>query len=142
MSALAASVRKVEPMIRVPNVRQTVEWYRAIGFELEGAHEIDTDAAWAGMSLGGAYIMFVPRGTQTTEREVNLWFMTDRIDDLYEAMKQRQLERATAVLAGATPEIPEARFTGDIHDTFYGQREFSILDLNGYELNFAQPVKG
>jgi ankyrin repeat protein len=141
MSALTGSVHRVEPMIRVPNVRQTVEWYGAIGFELEGAHEIDTDAAWAGMSLGGAYLMFVPRGTPHAEREVTLWFMTDRIDDLYDTMKQRQLERATAILAGATPEIPEARFTGDIHDTFYGQREFSILDLNGYELNFAQPLK-
>jgi len=141
MAALAASVRKVDPMIRVPNVRQTVEWYRAIGFELEGAHEIDTDAAWAGMSLGGAHVMFVPGGTPSMERQVSLWFTTDRIDDLYEAMKQRQLERAAAVLAGAATGIPEARFTGDLHDTFYGQREFSIVDLNGYELNFAQPIE-
>ena len=141
LAALGASVRKLDPMIRVPNVCQTVEWYRAIGFELEGAHEIDTDAAWAGMSLGGAHVMFVPGGTPSMERQVSLWFMTDRIDDLYEAMKRRQLERAAAVLAGAAIGIPEARFTGDLHDTFYGQREFSIVDLNGYELNFAQPLK-
>ena len=36
---------------------------------------------------------------------------------------------------------PQARFASDLHDTFHGQREFSIVDLNGYELNFAQPVK-
>jgi ankyrin repeat protein len=141
ISGLAASVTTVHSMIRVPNVRETVEWYRAIGFELEGAHELDTEAAWAGMSLGGAYIMFVSRGTANAQREVSFWFRTNRIDDLYDALKGRQLERAKAVLAGATPEIPEARFTGDIHDTFYGQREFSIVDLNGYELNFAQPSK-
>jgi ankyrin repeat protein len=141
ISALASSIARANPMIRVPNVRATVEWYRAIGFELEGAHEIDTEAAWAGMAFGGAYLMFVPRGTRNADREVSLWFMTDRIDDLYDALKRRQLERASAVLAGATPEIPEARFTGDIHDTFYGQREFSIIDPNGYELNFAQPLK-
>jgi catechol 2,3-dioxygenase-like lactoylglutathione lyase family enzyme len=128
-------------MIRVPNVRATVEWYRAIGFELEGAHEIDTEAAWAGVAFGGAYLMFVPRGTSNADREVSLWLMTDRIDDLYDALKRRQLERARAVLSGTAPEIPEARFTSDIHDTFYGQREFSIVDLNGYELNFAQPLK-
>lgn len=141
VSALAASVKKVNPMIQVPNVRETVKWYRSIGFELEGQHEIDTDAAWAGLSFGGAYIMFVPRGTKNVEREVSFWVMTNRIDDLYQALKRRQLERASAVLAGATPEIPEARFTSDIHDTFYGQREFSIVDLNGYELNFAQELK-
>jgi ankyrin repeat protein/catechol 2,3-dioxygenase-like lactoylglutathione lyase family enzyme len=140
MSALAQRITRVNAMIRVPNVRETVAWYRALGFELDGAHELDTDAAWAGMSFGGAYLMFVPRGTRDTGREVSFWFMTDRVDDLYDALKQRQLERARSVLSGAAPEVPEARFTGDIHDTFYGQREFSIIDLNGYELNFAQPL--
>jgi ankyrin repeat protein/catechol 2,3-dioxygenase-like lactoylglutathione lyase family enzyme len=141
VSALAASVTTLQVMMRVPNVRQTVEWYRAIGFVLEGAHEIDTDAAWAGVSLGGAYLMFVPAGAANADREVSFWLMTNRIDDLYDALKTRQLERAKAVMAGAAPDFPEARFTGDIHDTFYGQREFSIVDLNGYELNFAQPLK-
>lgn len=141
MPALAASVTRVNPMIQVPDVRATVEWYQSIGFQLEGAHQIETDEAWAGLSFGGAYLMFVPRGTKNAEREVSFRFRTDRIDDLYQALKRRQLERATAVLAGATPEIPEARFTSDIHDTFYGQREFSIVDLNGYDLNFAQPLK-
>jgi uncharacterized glyoxalase superfamily protein PhnB len=139
--ALGASVRRLEPMMQVPNVREAVEWYQAIGFKLEGEHEIDTAAAWAGMSLGGAYIMFGPWGTKNAQREVSFWFMTDRIDDLYQTLKQRQLERASAVLAGRDPKIPEARFTSDIHDTFYGQREFSIVDLNGYELNFAQEPK-
>jgi ankyrin repeat protein/uncharacterized glyoxalase superfamily protein PhnB len=139
--ALGASVKRLEPMMQVPNVREAVEWYQAIGFKLEGQHEIDTAAAWAGMSFGGAYIMFGPWGTKNAQREVSFWFMTDRIDDLYQTLKQRQLERASAVLAGRDPAIPEARFTSDIHDTFYGQREFSIVDLNGYELNFAQELK-
>ena len=141
ISALAASITTVQPMMRVPNVRETIEWYRAIGFELEGAHEIDTDVGWAGMSFGGAYLMFVPRGAATVDHLVSLWLMTTRIDDLYDALKSRQLERAKTVMAGAAPAFPEARFTSDIHDTFYGQREFSIIDLNGYELNFAQALK-
>jgi ankyrin repeat protein len=141
ISALAPSVTTIQPMVRVPNVRETIEWYRAVGFELEGAHEIDTDAAWAGMSFGGAYLMFVPRGTAKADHEVSFWLMTTRIDDLYDALKRRQLERAQTVMAGATPAFPEARFTSDIHDTFYGQREFSIVDLNGYELNFAQALR-
>ncbi|HET6701234.1 MAG TPA: ankyrin repeat domain-containing protein [Gemmatimonadaceae bacterium] len=140
IAALAKSITSADVMIRVPNVRETVEWYRAIGFTLDGAHEIDTDAAWAGMSLGRACVMFVPRGTRMADRDVSLWLMTERIDDLYDALKRRQLERAKAVLSGATPDVPEARFTSDLHDTFYGQREFSIVDLNGYELNFAQPL--
>jgi ankyrin repeat protein/catechol 2,3-dioxygenase-like lactoylglutathione lyase family enzyme len=139
-SGLGDSITTVHPMIRVPNVRETIEWYRGIGFQLEGAHELDTDAAWAGMSFGGAYLMFVPGGTPNPARDVSLWLRTSRIDDVYTALKQRQLERARAILAGETPGIPEARFTADIHDTFYGLREFSIVDLNGYGLNFAQSL--
>jgi len=85
--------------------------------------------------------MFTPRGKNEAHHEVSLWLMTDRIDDLYQLFKQRQLERARGILAGAEAATPQARFTSDLHDTFYGQREFSIVDLNGYELNFAQPVK-
>ena len=139
--AVAASVKRLDVMIPVPDVRATVDWYRAIGFELEGAHELDSDAAWAGLSFGGCYLMFIPRGTAATRREVSLWLMTDRIDDLYELFKRRQLERARQLLAGTATATPQARFTSDLHDTFYGQREFSIVDLNGYELNFAQPIK-
>jgi ankyrin repeat protein len=139
--ALTASVKRLDVMIPVPDVRATVDWYRSIGFELEGAHELDSDAAWAGMSFGGCYLMFVPRGTAATRREVSLWLMTNRIDDLYQLFKQRQLERARGLLTGTEAATPQARFTSDLHDTFYGQREFSIVDLNGYELNFAQPMK-
>jgi ankyrin repeat protein/catechol 2,3-dioxygenase-like lactoylglutathione lyase family enzyme len=141
MSALAASVKKVDAMIRVPDVRATVDWYRSIGFELAGQYEIDSDAAWAGLSLGGCFLMLVPSGTKNAEREVSFWFRTDRVDDLYQLLKRRQLERASAVLAGTAPAIPEARFTADLHDTFYGEREFTIVDLNGYELTFAQELK-
>ena len=141
LAALSERVQRLEVMIQVPNVRQAVTWYRSIGFTLEGEHEVDTEAAWAGVSLGGVYIMFGPRGTRSDEREVSFWIRTDRIEDIYNHLKRRQLERAAAVLAGPSPEVPEARFTSDIHDTFYGQREFSIIDLNGYELNFFQVLK-
>jgi hypothetical protein len=72
---------------------------------------------------------------------VSFWLRTERVDDLYQLLKRRQLERASAVLAGSAPEIPETRFTADLHDTFYGLREFTIVDLNGYELTFAQELK-
>ena len=72
---------------------------------------------------------------------VSLWFRTDRIDDLYTHLKQRQLARARAMLAGETTDYPDVRFTLDLHTAFYGQREFGILDLNGVQLMFAQAVQ-
>ena len=41
------------------------------------------------------------------------------------------------VTAGA-----EARFAQDLHDAFYAEREFTIVDLNGYHLTFAQTLMG
>jgi hypothetical protein len=71
-----------------------------------------------------------------------LWIRTERVDELYRALNQRQLDRASAVLAGSLPAFPEARFKQGLHDTFYGEREFTIVDPNGYELTFCRSIKG
>ena len=140
VSALAGRISRLEVMLSVPNVRAAVDWYTSIGFHLDGSFDIDGPAAWAGVSFGSACVMLVPHGTAAARREASLWLRTDRIDDVYRLLKDRQLERASTVLAGAEPTYPEARFKQDLHDTFYGQREFCIVDLNGYELIFCQAV--
>lgn len=71
---------------------------------------------------------------------MSLWFRTDRIDDLYSVLKRRQLERAREELTGETSDGPEVRFSVDLYSAFYGQREFGILDPNGVELMFSQPI--
>jgi ankyrin repeat protein len=142
MSSLASSVKRIAPMISVPDVRATVEWYRSIGFELEGAFEDDGVMNWAGVYFGGAYIMLVPsRESTVRQRDVHFWLHTNRVDDLYQAFKRRQLDHASEELAGQPPSsLPSARFQGDIYNAFYGQREFTIVDPNGYELTFSQSI--
>jgi ankyrin repeat protein len=140
LSALAGNVRRIDPAIRVADMRATIAWYCAIGFTLTGQHALDTPAAWAGLSLGDCFLMLVPGGTPAGAREISFWLRTDRVDELYRALKQRQLDRASAVLAGAEPAEPEARVVHDLHDAFYGEREFTIVDLNGYHLTFAQAI--
>jgi ankyrin repeat protein len=142
VSEVAASVRRVDAMIAVPDVGATVEWYRSIGFELEGTHETERGVDWAGLSFGGCYLMLVPSGTKSARREVSFWFRTTRVDELYQLLRGRQLERTRAVREGRQPDVPEARFTQDLHDAFYGEREFTLVDLNGYELTFAQSLDG
>ena len=141
MAELSKSIKKYDTMISVPNVRATAEWYQSIGFTLEGAHEIDTNEAWAGLSFGNCFLMLVPGGIPAARHPVSFWYRTDRIDDLYQLLKKRQLDRASAVLAGETPDFPEIKFRQDIHDAFYGEREFAIVDLNGYELFFVQALQ-
>ena len=128
-------------MISVPNVRTAVDWYKSIGFQLEGEQEIDTNAAWAGLSFGGWFLMLVPGGTSNTRQAVSFWLRTDGVDDLYQVLKQRQMERSAAILRNEKSDIPEARFVQDLHNAFYGEREFAIVDLNGYELHFVQAIE-
>ena len=142
ISSIAASVKRISPMISVPDVRATIEWYKSIGFELEGAFEEEGVVNWAGVYFGGAYMMFVPSRDEIVRHDVQFWLYTSRIDDLYQTFKQRQLDRASEELAGKASSLPPARFKGDIYDTFYGQREFTIVDPNGYELTFSQPIGG
>jgi hypothetical protein len=85
--------------------------------------------------------MLVPGGIPASRHAVSFWYRTDRIDDLYQLLKKRQLDRASALLAGKVAEFPEIKFKQDIHDAFYGEREFAIVDLNGYELFFVQALE-
>lgn len=142
-SSLSASIGKLTPMLAVPNMDATVAWYQSIGFELTGSHGGDGKLDWASVRFGAAEIMFSPStdAWRDTTSALNLWIRTDRLDDLYALLKQRQLERARAALAAEPADEPEVRFTGDLYTAFYGQREFSIRDPNGVELSFYQELE-
>jgi hypothetical protein len=73
--------------------------------------------------------------------DVSLWFYTDKVDDLYQLLKARQLEAAQATLAGDPGDHQGIEFVEDINNTVYGAREFGIRDLNGYILYFIQLVE-
>jgi catechol 2,3-dioxygenase-like lactoylglutathione lyase family enzyme len=111
MARLADSIRKGVPMISVPDVAVTLDWYASIGFRELERHEED-----GVVDLGKA---------ESGPHDVSLWFYTDRVDELYQLLKSRQLE-----------------FAEEIYDTFYGAREFGIRDLNEYALYFIQPLAG
>ena len=145
LSALSASINELTPMVSVPDVAATVAWYRWLGFELVGTNreEGEGELGWARVRLGAADVMFVPSTAPWRSRTngTSLWFRTDRLDDLYAHLKQRQLERARAMLAGEATDARNVRFTLDLYTAFYGQREFGILDPNGIQLMFAQAVE-
>ncbi|MEX2302174.1 MAG: hypothetical protein WD733_14640 [Bryobacterales bacterium] len=71
---------------------------------------------------------------------MSLWFYTDRVDDLYQALKARQMQAVQAALAGDSANQKGIEFVEEIYDAFYGAREFGIRDLNGYNLFFIQPA--
>lgn len=142
LSTRNASIGKITPMLAVPDLEATVAWYQAVGFELGGIHEEGGKLDWVSLSFGDAEIMLVPAGDPWRQPTsvLSLWIRTDRLDDLYAILRHRQLERARAALAGQTSDTPDVPFTLDLHNAFYGQREFGIRDPNGVELMFCQPL--
>jgi ankyrin repeat protein/uncharacterized glyoxalase superfamily protein PhnB len=135
MAALARSVKKGVPMIYVPDVALALDWYAAIGFTEQSRYEDSGVVNFGFMSFGGAEIMFNVHG-KPGAHGVSLWFYTDQIDSLYQALKSRQLDAARAALEGQTSPVNGIVFQQDIEDMFYGARQFAVRDLNGYLLYF------
>jgi len=118
--------RKIVPMIHVPDVRATLEWYRSIGFSVTNTYGNDEGGLSFGMvSWGTSEVMFNEGGkpSSSLRREVDLYVCSDEVDALYRQLKDRV-------------EIVE-----DLHDTFYGMREFTIRDFNRFWITFGQPTE-
>jgi ankyrin repeat protein len=125
MTELATSVRKSDPMFRVPDMRATVRWYQAIGFGVINEYEDSGDLVFAKLSFGKCEFSLTP-GATTGPLGVSLWLYVDRVEELYRRLRERQ----------ATHDIG---FDEDLFTPFYGGRQFSIRDNNGLTLIFYQP---
>jgi hypothetical protein len=54
----------VVPMMHVPDVRATVDWYVSIGFKILRQNEEDDEINWAKLSLGNSEHVQFRRETQ------------------------------------------------------------------------------
>ncbi len=137
---LAAHVRKGVPMISVPDIAETLKWYVSLGFKEVARFKEDGVANFGMLSFGNAELMLrlEPWGSEGQYQQagkiglhdVSLWFYTDQVDQIYQLLRSRQFATSKD---GAASCI---EFVEDIYDTFYGARQFSIRDLNGYTLVF------
>jgi len=118
---------RIVPMIHVADVSATADWYASIGFEVRNvARECDEgEVNWALLRLGQSEIMLSLGGlpSSASRREFDLYTHVDDVDGL-----RTQLDG-------------KAEIVEDLHDTFYGMREFIIRDCNGFWITFAQPVQ-
>lgn len=114
---------RVVPMIHVPDVRATVDWYESIGFTVDQTYGDEGEGlSFAILSFGSSQVMFNQGGQPSTRhrREVDLYVYTNNVDDLYGRLKDR-----VDIESGP-------------HDTFYGMRELIIRDLNRFWITFGQ----
>src|SRR5690606_24160359 len=138
LAELGRSIREqLTPMLRVKDIARSVAWYESIGFRLVDSYGEDGVLNFAYLMFGNSALMLALGGSDES-KPVSLWFRTDRLDDLHAALRARQLRAARAGNDGGTGGI---RFSMDLYEAFYGQREFAIEDPDGYTLNFAQPIR-
>jgi hypothetical protein len=112
-----------------------VRWYQSIGFTLTDEYEDSGELVFARLTFGDGEFTLGPGGNPGP-RDVTLWFFTDRVQALYDALKQRQLRAARD--PNASDEF-QVGFEEDLYTPFYGGRQFSIRDINGLTLIFWQP---
>lgn len=117
--------KRVVPMIHVPDVRATLDWYRDIGFEeVTTFGDGDDGLSFAIVSFGACEVMFNEGGVASARhrREVDLYVYTDDIDALYARLKDRV-------------DVVEPPL-----DTSHGMRELIIRDLNRFWITFGQEL--
>jgi hypothetical protein len=82
-ASLAGSISKGIPMISVPDIAATLDWYTSIGFKEIARYEEGGVVNFVGMlALGKAEFMLRPE-THPGPRDTSLWFYTDAVDALY-----------------------------------------------------------
>lgn len=118
---------KIVPMIHVPDVAATAQWYESIGFIIrDTARECDEgEVNWALLRFGESAIMLSADGkpSDAPRREFDLYIHVEDIDAIC-----KKLNGKVDVVEG-------------LHETFYGMREFIIRDRNGFWITFGQPVR-
>ena len=114
----------VTPMIHVPDVRATVDWYVALGFTLVATHPDEGELDWALLAFGAGRVMLSEGGRPSTaaRREMDLYVHTEQIAALAERLR------------------PRVEVIEDVHDTLYGMRELIIRDLNGFWVTFGENI--
>jgi ankyrin repeat protein len=138
MISAAKSVKRISPMFAVRDLRATVRWYQWIGFTLADEYEDSGELVFARLTFGNGEFTLVPGG-DPGPRNVSVWFFTDRVESLYEALKHRQLRAAGSTMNAGAGDF-EVRFDEDLYTPFYGGRQFGIRDINGLSLIFWQPA--
>jgi uncharacterized glyoxalase superfamily protein PhnB len=136
----AADPREVTPVcpeLFVPDVGAAIDFYTGrLGFTLyrvDPPAEPGPDSEFAILTLGRAVVMFAQdrlyeaMGGSTQSRRgvaIDVRIMVDDADAMYNRCRENGVE-----------------IVHDIADRYYGLRDFVIIDLNGFRLRFAAPLR-
>jgi hypothetical protein len=115
---------KLTPHIPVADVEKTVQWYK---------QHLDFSEEWywgnpvsdGGCRRDDLRLLFGKASTPLkTPGEMSLIFFTSKVEEIYEEIQQKKL-----------------KIVGPLKLYDYGIKEFSIQDINGYFIRFAENVE-
>lgn len=127
--AAPVAMETVSPNIYVRDIRQTVEYYKLMGFEVVATVPETGDPIFVMMRCGGVTFMFqtfqsigntLPLVSRNDGGSLLLYIKVKNIRGLFEKLKDK-----VTILLG-------------LEKTFYGATEFSVQDNNRYLLTFAE----
>jgi uncharacterized glyoxalase superfamily protein PhnB len=117
----------ISPTLAVKDMKKTIEYYtESLGFKLGITFPNPESPEYADMSKDGMVLMFLPAANMGLGNDaklgtgVNLYMQIDgNIDAYYDEVKKKGVKIAI-----------------DIKDEPFGIRDFTIEDINGYQLTF------
>ncbi|HKL19924.1 MAG TPA: VOC family protein [Halalkalibaculum sp.] len=132
---MTAKFKSITANLMVEDVDKTVSFYKdVLGFTLEmSVPRDDGKLQWAMVTRDAVELMLHEKGNLLQEvpqlrgskmgGSLILFIEIEGFDHLYKTVEKHK----------------ELDFIKEPHTTFYGMKEFTIRDLNGYILTFAEP---
>jgi len=139
---MKVTMKKLTPNLMVKDVRKSVEFYtKILGFTLnmavpensqaiEQKLEDNKEYAYAMVSCDEVFFMLMRSDVFAEDlpmlknieigASVSFYLDVDNIDEVYNSLKDK------------------VEISKDLHNTWYGMREFYIKDCDGYVLGFAE----
>lgn len=122
----------IAPNIFVRDMNNTIEYYQHLGFEVAMKVPEEGDIVWAMLTCGSVNFMFqsfeslgeeLPEISRQDGGSLLLYIQVKEIRRFHAGIKDK-----VNIIKG-------------LEKTFYGATEFSIQDINGYILTFAEEEK-
>lgn len=119
----------ISPNIFVKDINKTIDFYKQLGFSVVTTVPEEGDFVWAMMTCGSVTFMFqtfdslgeeLPAVSRQDGGSLLLYIQTKGIRKLFDQVNDKMI-----IVKG-------------LEKTFYGATEFSIQDINGYILTFAE----
>ena len=119
----------LSPNIFVKDINKTIDFYKQIGFSIVMTVPEEGEYIWVMMKCGKVNFMFqtfdslgsdLPSITRQDGGSLLLYIQTKGIRQFYEQIKDK------------------VNIVKGLEKAFYGSTEFSIQDINGYILTFAE----